>query len=92
MGKLASRRQYANACFGQWAASLRDTACQDNGQRAHAGLDFQIRKKAWATNKIMGDLLTALKDIFRPQTLLCSGGHDKKLDARTYLTNSLSKK
>jgi hypothetical protein len=40
---------------------------------------FQVRKKAWATNKIMGDLLTAFKDIFRPQALLCSGGRDKKL-------------
>jgi hypothetical protein len=46
---------------------------------------FQIRKKAWATNKIMGDLLTAFKDMFRPQALLCSGGHDKKLDARAHL-------
>jgi hypothetical protein len=43
---------------------------------------FQIRKKAWATNKIMGDLLTAFEDIFRPQALRCSGGHDKKLHAK----------
>jgi hypothetical protein len=46
---------------------------------------FQLRMKAWVTNDVMGDLLTAFQDIFRPQTSLCGAGHNKKLDAAAHL-------
>lgn len=40
---------------------------------------FQLRMKAWVSNDVMGDLLSAFQDIFRPQTFLCGGGHDQML-------------
>jgi hypothetical protein len=46
---------------------------------------FQVRMKTWVTNDVMGDLLSAFQDIFRPQTFLCGAGHDKKLDASAHL-------
>jgi hypothetical protein len=52
---------------------------------------FQLRMKVWVNNDVMGDLLNAFQDIFRPQTFLCGGGHDKKLDARSHLTRMFAK-
>jgi len=46
---------------------------------------FQLRPKKWVTNDVMGDLLSAFQDIFRPQTSLCGAGHDKKLNAASHL-------
>jgi hypothetical protein len=52
---------------------------------------FQLSKKSWVTNEIRGDLLRAFHDLFNPQATLCSGGHDKKLDAKAHLRKLLSK-
>jgi hypothetical protein len=52
---------------------------------------FQIRMKTWVTNDVMGDLLSAFQDIFRPQTFLCGAGHDKKLDASAHLERVFAK-
>ena len=52
---------------------------------------FHLSAKSWATNEIRGDLLRALQDLFNPQATLCSGGHDKKIDAEAHLRNLLSK-
>jgi hypothetical protein len=46
---------------------------------------FQLRMKGWVTNGIVGDLVSAFQDIFRPQSTLCGAGIDKKLDAKTFL-------
>jgi hypothetical protein len=50
---------------------------------------FQMRMKAWVTNNIMGDLLSAFQDIFRPQATLCGQGIDKKLDAERFLKSRI---
>jgi hypothetical protein len=52
---------------------------------------FQLRMKTWVTNDVMGDLLSAFQDIFRPQTFLCGAGHDKKLDATSHLEKVFAK-
>jgi hypothetical protein len=52
---------------------------------------FQLRPKAWVTNDVMGDLLNAFYDTFRPQTFLCGGGSDKKLDAASHLQRMTAK-
>ncbi|MBZ5667200.1 MAG: hypothetical protein LAO30_21675 [Acidobacteriia bacterium] len=52
---------------------------------------FQLRMKAWVTNDVMGDLLSAFQDIFRPQTFLCGAGHGKKLDASAHLEKLFAK-
>jgi hypothetical protein len=50
---------------------------------------FQIRMKAWSTNDIVGDLISAFQDIFRPQGTLCGFGVDKTLDATAHLKKKL---
>ena len=52
---------------------------------------FQLRRKTWVTNDVMGDLLSAFQDIFQPQTYLCGAGHDKKLDAASHLERLFAK-
>jgi len=52
---------------------------------------FQLRMKAWVTNDIIGDLISAFQDIFRPQGTLCGSGTDKKLDAREHIERLLSR-
>jgi len=51
---------------------------------------FQIQGKAWATHKIMGDLLDAFNDVFSPQANLCSGGKDHKINPKNHLAKTLS--
>ena len=34
---------------------------------------FQIREKAWATSRVLRDLLNALDDVIDPQANLCGG-------------------
>jgi hypothetical protein len=50
---------------------------------------FQIRMKTWSTNNIVGDLISAFQDIFRPQATLCGGGVGKELDAGAFLRKKL---
>jgi hypothetical protein len=51
---------------------------------------FQLRMKRWVTNDIMGDLLSAFQDIFRPQQMLCGAGKDKHLDAESFLKKRIT--
>ena len=55
---------------------------------------FQIQEKTWATAPVMKDLLTALDEIFYPQSSLCGGGVDRTLDAagavRQYIADQAS--
>jgi hypothetical protein len=46
---------------------------------------FQVRGKAWASDQDMGDLLTALDELLKPQVNLCSGGRDCRFDASKHL-------
>lgn len=46
---------------------------------------MQINAKSWATTEDKGNLVEALNAIFYPQANLCSGGADRKLDAKAYL-------
>ena len=46
---------------------------------------FQVRGKVWASDQDMGNLLTALDEIFRPQATLCSGGLDQQFDVSQHL-------
>jgi hypothetical protein len=41
---------------------------------------FEVRSKKWATNEVVGDLITAFQELFDPHITLCGGGVDKKLD------------
>jgi hypothetical protein len=52
---------------------------------------FQLRMKSWVTNDIMGDLLSAFQDIFRPQQMLCGAGKDKYLDAKSFLKTRIKR-
>ncbi|MFZ0912802.1 MAG: hypothetical protein WBQ76_00700 [Candidatus Korobacteraceae bacterium] len=52
---------------------------------------FQFRMKGWATNDIMGDLLSAFRDIYKPQQTLCSEGKDKHLDAKVFIGKRLAR-
>jgi hypothetical protein len=61
---------------GPYSIALRDiksSACM---------LDFifEIRGKRWATNEVIGDLITAFQDLFDPQVTLCTGRADKDFD------------
>ena len=38
---------------------------------------MQVAGKQWVTNEILGDLVHALNDIFKPQSNLCSHGWGK---------------
>jgi hypothetical protein len=50
---------------------------------------FQLRIKPWVTNDIIGDLITAFENIFRPQGTLCGQGINRKLDATAFLKKRL---
>jgi hypothetical protein len=52
---------------------------------------FQFRMKAWATNDIMGDLLSAFLAIYHPQQTLCSGGKGQRLDAKAFVGKRLAR-
>ena len=41
---------------------------------------FTVKKKSWVTNSVMGDLVTALQDLFDPHINLCGGGKDRIFD------------
>jgi len=51
---------------------------------------FQLRMKTWVTNDIMGDLLTAFQDLYRPQATLCGAGIGKKLNAKKHFDDLLA--
>src|SRR5262245_58869442 len=40
---------------------------------------FQLRMKAWATNEIIGDLISAFEDLFRPQTTTVGEASTRRL-------------
>jgi hypothetical protein len=50
---------------------------------------FQIRRKRWATNDIVGDLINAFEDIFSPQGCLCGMGVGKTIDSTAFLKERL---
>ena len=50
---------------------------------------FQMRTKSWATNEIMGDLLSAFQAILRPQGSLCGQGIGRKLDPTAWIKQRL---
>jgi hypothetical protein len=52
---------------------------------------FQIRIKTWATNDIVGDLISAFQDIFHPQSSLCGQGIPKTIDTTDFLRKRLGK-
>jgi hypothetical protein len=51
---------------------------------------FQIQMKTWSTNEIIGELINAFQDIFRPQGSLCGSGHSKTIDATVFLRKRLA--
>lgn len=46
---------------------------------------FQIEAKAWATDKDIADLVSAIQTIFDPQASLCSGGISKTIEPSKFL-------
>ncbi len=50
---------------------------------------MQVRMKHWATNAIVGDLCSALMDLFRPQQTICGGGKNKTIDPVEYLSKRI---
>lgn len=46
---------------------------------------FQVAEKDWADAKLLGDLILALRDIFDPQSNLCSFGTSRQIDATKFL-------
>ena len=41
---------------------------------------FDLKSRSWANNEVVGDLVTALQDLFDPRVTLCGGGRDRTLD------------
>lgn len=41
---------------------------------------FELKRKQLADNEVIGDLVTALQDLFDPHVNLCGGGRDRKFD------------
>lgn len=41
---------------------------------------FDLKNRSWADNEVVGDLITALQDLFDPRVNLCGGGRDRNLD------------
>lgn len=91
--------------WGSWrlATDTMHLVLEENGSEAYAVpleemtdsarmLDwiFQLKGKTWATNDIMGDMLSALDDLIGPQGTLCSGGHGKTLNAKKHLKELLA--
>ena len=52
---------------------------------------FQLRMKAWVTNDILGDLISAFQDLFRPQNTICGQGINKTIDAKEWLDHVIAK-
>ncbi len=46
---------------------------------------FEVKRHAWATNDVVGDLITAFQELFDPQVTLCAGGRDRTLDPAAHL-------
>jgi|SRR5712691_4670156 len=53
---------------------------------------FQLRMKVWVTNDIIGDLASAFRDLFNPQATICSGGHNRTINAKEHLESVLEKR
>lgn len=51
---------------------------------------FQIRMKTWATDEIVGCLVTAFSDLFSPQANLCSFGKNKTIDPKQHFDSLLA--
>jgi hypothetical protein len=49
---------------------------------------FQIQLKTWSTNEIIGDLISAFQDIYRPQGSLCGQGISKTIDPKALIENA----
>lgn len=41
---------------------------------------FDVKTRSWANNEVVGDLITALQDLFDPRVTLCGGGRDRSFD------------
>jgi hypothetical protein len=50
---------------------------------------FQIQRKTWSTNDIIGDLINAFEDIFSPQGTICGQGIGKTIDSTAFLKRRL---
>lgn len=46
---------------------------------------FGVKRQDWASNDIVGDLITAFQELFDPQVTLCGGGKDRTLDPAAHL-------
>ncbi|MGB7307869.1 MAG: hypothetical protein WBC67_02280 [Candidatus Acidiferrales bacterium] len=46
---------------------------------------FQVAGKTWVKPVQLGNLIKAIDDLVEPQANLCSGGHSKTLDVKTFL-------
>jgi hypothetical protein len=46
---------------------------------------FQLRGKTWATNDIIGDLVSAFDDLLDPQGTICGEGRNKTINAREHI-------
>jgi hypothetical protein len=52
---------------------------------------FQVHDKTWCSPQDMGLLIAALRELFHPQSTLCSGGGSHTLDATAHLQKLLGK-
>lgn len=41
---------------------------------------FDLKIRSWADNETIGDLVSALQDLFDPRVNLCEGGRDRQFD------------
>lgn len=71
-----------NACLtltieGRWLYEVDLEWCHSSARV----LDWicQVKKKTWATDTILANLVRGLDDTLQPQANLCSGGQDKRL-------------
>lgn len=53
---------------------------------------IQLRMKAWVTNDIIGDLVSAFQDIFRPQATICGNGQNVTINATEHLQAVIAKR
>ncbi len=49
---------------------------------------FDAKSKSWANNEVIGDLVTALQDLFDPRVTLCGGGRDRSFDPLSHFEST----
>ena len=102
MGKVAEK----NNQWGDWCLDVETLTLEFKGIKGKAKIPldqhkcmgdlfqtiFHINKKMWVTRKIIGDLVSALEDLFSPLGTFHGDGRNKRIDARQHLVDAIKER